>query len=272
LSPDGRRIVTGLRSGSIGASQNLWQIDADQGAVARITVGQATDIDPRWSPDGTTVIFGSTRDTSRSPFRAGVAADTPALVWKYDGRMFSADDWSRDGKWLLFHDAGGRVLMARPIYASGTPAGEPVAAARTLSGIVDQAQMSPDGTWIAYNASESGRYEVYVTPFPPTGERYSVSRAGGLQPTWRADGGELYYLTAEGALNAVKVLVSGGKFDTSDPVELVRPRLASVSPSLEQYAPHPSGTKFLFLETAGDENNLSLGVLLNWPSLVPRGQ
>jgi len=276
VSPDGRRIVASLRSGSIGAGQNLWQIDADQGTMARITVGQARDIDPRWSPDGTTVIFGSTRgstrDTSRSPFRAGLAADTPVPVWKYDGRMFSADDWSRDGKWLLFHDASVPVLMARQMDASGTPAGEPVVAARALTGTVDQAQMSPDGKWIAYNASESGRYEVYVTPFPPTGERYSVSRAGGSQPTWRADGGELYYLTAEGALNAVKVSVSGGKFSTSDPVELVRPRLASVSPGLEQYAPHPSGTKFLFLETAGDEQNLSLGVLLNWPSLVPRGR
>ena len=193
-------------------------------------------------------------------------------VWKYDGRIFSADDWSRDGKWLLFHDASVPVLMARQMDASGTPAGEPVVAARALTGTVDQAQMSPDGKWIAYNANESGRYEVYVTPFPPTGERYSVSRAGGRQPTWRADGGELYYLTAEGALNAVKVSVSGGKFSWSDPVELVRPRLASVDFQIEQYAPHPSGTKFLFLETAGDEKNLSLGVLLNWPSLVPGGR
>ncbi len=271
LSPDGRRIVTARPSGSSAVGQNLWQIDADQGTVARITVG-ATDTDPRWSADGTTVIFGSTRDNSRGPFRAGVAADTPVPVWKGDGRSFAMDDWSRDGKWLLFHEPGVPVLMARQMDASGTPAGEPVVAARTLSGIVDQAQMSPDGKWIAYNANESGRYEVYVTPFPPTGQRYSVSRAGGSQPTWRADGGELYYLTAEGALNAVKVLVSGGTFNTSDPVELVRPRLGSVSPSLEQYAPHPSGTKFLFLETAGDEQSLSLGVLLNWPSLVPGGR
>lgn len=272
LSPDGRRIVAGLRSGSTGAGQNLWQIDADQGTMARITAGQANDVDPRWSPDGTTVIFGSTRDVSRGPHRTGLAADTPVPVWKYDGRLFSTDDWSRDGKWLLFHDAAVPVLMARQMDGSGTPAGEPVVAARALTGIVDQAQMSPDGKWIAYNSNESSRHEVYVTPFPPTGERYSVSRAGGSQPTWRADGGELYYLTPEGALNAVRVSVSGGKFSWSDPVELVRPRLGSVSTAVEQYAPHPSGTKFLFLDTVGDEKNLSLGVLLNWPSLVPRGR
>jgi hypothetical protein len=93
---------------------------------------------------------------------------------------------------------------------------------------------------------------------------------GGEQPTWKGDGSELYYLTPEGALNAVKVSTSGGKFVTSSPVELVRPKLAAVSSVIEQYAPHPSGAKFLFLDNVGDEKNLSIGVVLNWPSLVSR--
>ena len=85
---------------------------------------------------------------------------------------------------------------------------------------------------------------------------------------WRADGTELYYLTLDGALNAVKVTVSGTNFATSAPVELIRPKLTGVSSVVEQYAPHPSGTKFLFLDTVGDEKNLSIGVVLNWASLL----
>jgi eukaryotic-like serine/threonine-protein kinase len=272
LSHDGRRIVAALRAGPSVIGGNLWQIDAEQGTRARITAGQASDVDPRWSANGATVLFGSSRDPARSPFRVGLAAGTPEPVWKYGGRMFSADDWSPDGKWLLFHDASVPVLEAREMDASGAPKGEPVVVARALTGTVDQAHMSPDGKWVAYNSNESGRYEVYVTPFPATGERFSVSRAGGSQPTWNGDSSELYYLTPEGALVAVKVSTSGGKFVTSPPIELARPRLAAVSSSVEQYAPHPSGTKFLFLDNVGDEKNLSIGVVLNWPSLVPRAR
>jgi Tol biopolymer transport system component len=267
LSKDGRRIAASLRSAT-GTGSNLWLIDAEQGTTQRITLGETQDVDPRWNADGTMVIFGSTRDTSRGPYRVGLAAGVPAPVWKFDGRIFSADDWSRDGRWLLFHDASMPVLQARELDASGAVKGEPVVAARGLTGTIDQGHMSPDGKWVAFNSNESGRYEVYVTPFPATGDRFTVSRAGGSQPTWKADGSELYYLTPDGALNAVKVSVSGKTLTTSDPVELVRSKIGAVSPAVEQYAPHPNGTKFLMLDNVGDDKNLSVGVVLNWPSLV----
>ena len=270
LSNDGRRIATALRTANTGV--NLWQIDADTGTTSRITVGPTTDVDPRWSADGSKLAFGSSRDASRGPHIVGLAADTPALMWKYDGRMFSADDWSPDGRWLLYHDANQPVIHARELDPSGKLKGEPVVVARALIGIMDQAHMSPDGKWVAYNSNESGRFEVYVVPFPATGERFTASRGGGSQPKWRADGSELYYLSPDGALNAVKVAVAGGKFTTGEPVELVRPKLTGVSAVVEQYALHPSGTKFLFLDTVGDEKDLSIGVLLNWASLLPPGR
>jgi Tol biopolymer transport system component len=269
LSKDGRRIAATLRSGT-GTGSNLWMIDAEQGSPVRLTFGETQDVDPRWSPDGTTVIFGSTRDTSRSPYRVGLAAGTPALVWKFSGRIYAGDEWSPDGRWLLFHDAAVPVLQAQELDASGAVKGEPVVAARALTGTIDQGHMSPDGKWVAFNSNESGRYEVYVTPFPATGERFKVSPGGGNQPTWKADGSELYFLAPDGALVAVRVSVSGRKFSTSDPVELARPKIGAVNSAVEQYMPHPSGTKFLFLDNVGDDKNLSVGVVLNWPSLVPR--
>ena len=267
LSKDGRRIVTNRRSPS---GSNLWLIDAETGSSARITAGQFSDVDPRWSTDGSAVIFGSSRDFARGPHKVGLAADTPASVWKFEGRMYSGDDWSRDGRWLLYHDAAAPVLQARELDASGAPKGEPVVVARALTGTMDQARMSPDGKWVAYNSNESGRFEVYVVPFPANGQRFPVSRNGGSQPTWRADGGELYYLSPDGVLNAVKVTVSGTTFVTGEPAQIIRPKLAGVSSVVEQYAPHPSGTKFLFLDTVGDETTLSIGVLLNWASLLSR--
>lgn len=74
----------------------------------------------------------------------------------------------------------------------------------TRVGYIDQAQFSPDSRWIAYNANESGRLEVYVTAFPQAGERWPLSMEGGVQPAWRQDGRELYYLGLDGSLNAVE--------------------------------------------------------------------
>jgi hypothetical protein len=54
-------------------------------------------------------------------------------------------------------------------------------------------KFSPDGKWIAYASDESGRFEVYVAPFPGPGRKWQISSTGGLDPRWRDDGRELFY-------------------------------------------------------------------------------
>lgn len=91
-----------------------------------------------------------------------------------------------------------RIRAPRPTGRSGGPrrrgAGSGIVVARPLKGAADQSRMSPDGRWVAYNSSESGRPEVYVVPFPPTGDRFQVSPHGGVQPIWRSDSRELFFL------------------------------------------------------------------------------
>ena len=53
--------------------------------------------------------------------------------------------------------------------------------------------MSPDRKWVAYASNETGRYEVWIEPFPPTGARHQVTRDGGSHPLWRPDGQSLYF-------------------------------------------------------------------------------
>ncbi len=267
LSNDGTRIAAARRSGS---ATNLWTIDTERGTSERITLGPVNDVDPRWSSDALSVIFGSLRDSARSPFKVGLASDSPKLLWKFDGQIFSLDDWSRDGRWLVYHDARVPVLYAREMDPGGAPKGDPVVAARALTGVIDQGQMSPDNRWVAFNSNETGQHEVYVTPFPPTGARVTVSRDGGAQPLWKADGRELYFLGRDGLLKASAISVNGTTLTASAPENLFRPILPGVSVATEQYFPHPSGTKFLTLEIVGNERTLAIGVVLNWPSLIPR--
>ncbi|HLF24071.1 MAG TPA: hypothetical protein VI565_09140, partial [Burkholderiales bacterium] len=63
--------------------------------------------------------------------------------------------------------------------------------------VQNTARISPDGKWIAYRSSESGRDEVYLKPFPSLDARFQVSLAGGLQPVWSPDGRRLYYLSLD---------------------------------------------------------------------------
>jgi hypothetical protein len=261
LSEDGRRLIASRRDSGV---HNLWSFDAEKGTVNRVTAGSASDVDPRLSPDGRLVVFASTRDPRRSPFKTTIAGDEPQRLFAFQGGLLALDDWSSDGQWLLFRNAGTPVLEALRL---DRPADEPIVAARALAGIIDQATMSPDGRWVAYNSTESGRAEVYVVPFPPTGDKWQVSEGGGAQPQWRRDTGELYFLTLDGMLTAVPIDTTRG-FRFKDPVALFRAPLTAVNSGIEQYAPAPDGTRFLFLQNTENAAMATVAVLANWSSLL----
>jgi Tol biopolymer transport system component len=84
-----------------------------------------------------------------------------------------------------------------------------------------EGQLSPDGRWLAYSSNETGALEVYVQPYPISGAKWQVSREGGGQPQWRADGKELYYLAPDRGLMAVEVNTDAG-FQWSVAVRLFR--------------------------------------------------
>jgi hypothetical protein len=145
--------------------------------------------------------------------------------------------------------------------------GDAILVRRAPSGFIDQAQFSPDSRWIAYNADESGQLEVYLTSFPPTGERWLVSVGGGVQPVWRKDARELYYLGLDGSLKAVSLRLSE-RPSFSAPTRLFDTGLAAPSPWLEQYAASADGQRFLILKPVEDSVRNSIGVILNWPTLL----
>jgi hypothetical protein len=108
---------------------------------------------------------------------------------------------------------------------------------------------------------------VYVTPFPPTGERWQVSNSGGAQPRWRSDGRELYYLTLDGAMMAVSV-GQGRKPELSAPKKLFQTQLY-VRTTTDQYAVAGDGQRFLMMWPESQQQ-AQLRVVLNWPSLIDR--
>ena len=88
-------------------------------------------------------------------------------------------------------------------------------------------QFSPDGKWIAYASTESGRWEIYVQPFPGPGPKSLVSTGGGVMPRWRRDGKELFYIALDDRLTAVPIrLASDGQaVEAGKPVPLFTTRV-----------------------------------------------
>ncbi len=201
LSPQGDRVALQIDAGV----NDIWVLDLARGVRTRLTFGPIANMLPVWSPDGKWITYSSNRtghfDLYRKP-SDGSGAEELLLT---DEQQIIADDWSRDGKYL--------------IYTRPTPEGHgevwvlPLEGERKPSLVVargSQGQLSPNGHWLAYGSSESGALEVYVVAFGGGQGKWQVSARGGTQPRWSNDGKELYYMDPTYNLFAVPVKDAGG--------------------------------------------------------------
>jgi Tol biopolymer transport system component len=187
------------------------------GAPRRFTFSRGNQYSPIWAPDASRIAFSDDHqgvDTlSAKPL--GGTSNERALIPKPPSSTY-AQSWSPDGQHILY-----RVQSTDGGYdvnALHLPSGKTFLCIGG-SGDQSQAQFSPDGGWIAYTSTESGRLEVYVQPFPPTGAKWLVSLGGGEQPRWRGDGRELFYLAPDRKLMSVRIPIPGA-FDAEAPQPL----------------------------------------------------
>jgi Tol biopolymer transport system component len=266
LSPDGRRIaVTRIVQGN----QDVWVIDALRGGATRLTFDPAFDAFAAWSPDGKRIAFESNRRGIYDLFTKSSTGtgDEELLLASPSPKLPS--DWSLDGQFVLYQHGdpkNGWDLAAMPMMGERKPIVVVSAPFEERGG-----QFSPDGKWVAYQSNESGRFEIYVQPFPGPGDKWRVSIAGGTDTRWRADGQELFFLAPDGKLMAASVRASGTTFDAGPPAALFQTRMvvggnANLAP---QYAVSRDG-RFLFNvpdETAPPQ---PITVIVNWnPGIRP---
>ena len=128
-----------------------------------------------------------------------------------------------------------------------------------------QGRFSPNTRWVAFASDESGRFEVYVRPFPAASGQTPISIAGGTQPEWRRDGKELVYISAAGKLTAVPVTTDGATFSAGAPhalfdVDVPEPN----EPYPTHYAVTADGQRFLVNTVVDQPTRPALTVILNW--------
>jgi Tol biopolymer transport system component len=269
LSPDGTQAIVSKFGADSNAS--LWLMDLSRGTSTRFETDPPDDWPVVWAPDGRSFLFSS--------FRAGKMSDvyqvhltgkaSPELLVQTNEAKDPVS-WSPDGRFLLYNSQGPGTngdLWVLPLDGHK----KPVPFLQTKSDEPD-ARFSPDGRWVAYVSNESGRYEVLVAPFSPdapdggdsdTRQKRLISDNGGVSPSWRRDGKELYYVDLSGKLMAV-TFTGGPTLEAGVPRFLFQaPRRPGDDQVQAQWAPSQDGKRFLFLEPT-TQQVAPFTVVLNW--------
>ena len=168
FSPDGTRLAFQLADEK---TWDVWAYEWKRKIPARLTFSEVTGPSwLAWSPDGGGLAF-----TSRRGAKAG------DLFWKRaDGRgdvqllsegayLRLVRSWHPSGRYLAVtevHSPTRSELMILPVESDSASGFRSGRATSFAGGFVGQAAFSPDGRWLAYFSTETGRSEVYVRPFP----------------------------------------------------------------------------------------------------------
>jgi Tol biopolymer transport system component len=241
--------------------RDIWVLDW-RGGAQRLTFHPKDDFNPLWSPDGTRMAFSSDRNGMRDIYikQANGTGGEELLVGSASQK--SAEDWSPDGKFIVYNAEG--LLWAVPVQSDRKPF-------RVVEGPAsyDQCKISPDGKWIAYRSTESGRAEVFVQSFPVAGAKWQISTAGGWEPSWRRDGKELYF-TIDNKLMAVDVKAAAGGFEHSAARQLFEAPFTWDYRRRNRYVAAADGQKFLILTLGEEGADSPIHIVLNWKAALKK--
>jgi Tol biopolymer transport system component len=250
---------------------DIWVKDLDRDTPSRLTFLSGSNSSPVWAPDGGSIVFESTNPSAAGLYwiRSDGSGEPQRLS---DGKLGERpSSFSPDGKRLAFSQIGnggsqdiftariegdpGHPRLGKPELFVGTPA-------------VEGAPMfSRDGRWLAYQSNESGIFEVYVRPFPPTGGRWQISTGGGTFPVWSRDGHELLFKAVDRRVMAVSYTAKGDSFVAGRPRVWSEIRGPDMGP-ISTYDLAPDGKRLAAIvgndEANGQKPSMHLTFLVNF--------
>jgi Tol biopolymer transport system component len=273
IAPDGRQLAVGRRDAN--GVDDIWIFQFARSLMTRLTFDASRDTSPVWSPDGRRVAFLSNRTGVYQVYvkdASGAGSERALTATPYSKGLA---DWTPDGRYLLYSEENPNTrddIWAVPAGEGNTPK-QPVPVLQTRFD-ESEPQVSPNGKWIAYVSSESGRSEIYIQAFPASagplaGGKWQVSGEGGIAPRWRSDGKELYFLTPEyRKIMAAGVRANGKDLEFDRPLELISAALPSNN--AHPYDVAPGGQRFLVEEVTTNQGSAPLTIVLNWDTTLEK--
>jgi serine/threonine-protein kinase len=262
LSPDGARIALDIRD----QENDIWIWELARERMDRLTFDSGFNRNPVWSRDGARLAFSREVDGGEEVYWQAwdgsgapeqLTSDSLAL------RGVMPLDFSPDGTTLLYTN------VQRPFRLFTAPVGAATTPGAPLSHEGENGAISPDGRWLAYQVLESGRYEIYVRPFPDVESgRWQVSTDGGMRPQWRDDGRELFFLRLDGPnVSLLSVAVEpGASFRAGNPQLLVQGPYRIPQGGRNNYDATADGARFLMIKDALDPDAAPTKIVIvqNW--------
>src|SRR6266403_1755963 len=256
LSPDARRVAASIAEQDV----QVWLHDLSRETLTRFTFEGNRNLNSVWTPDGKGIAYLSNKDGAGNIYwqRADGSGGLERLTSSEYTQVPMS--WSPDGQLLAFMEnnptTGYDIWVLRLSDRKAQPF------LRPFNESVPR--FSPDGRWLTYVSNESGRYEIYVQPYPGPGGKWQISTEGGTEPTWNPNGSELFYRSGN-KMMAVET-TTRPSFTASKPRVLFEGRYEPSPATTPNYDVSPDGQRFLMLKPNQQEASAptQINVVLNW--------
>jgi DNA-binding winged helix-turn-helix (wHTH) protein/Tol biopolymer transport system component len=255
LSPDEKKLAVS-REDPKTETRDLWLFNLEHGTSSRLTFDPTDETCPSWAPDSTRIAYCASNKGAFDIYQKVITSISKPELLLESNENKVVQGWSSDGRFIVFTTTGGGTWTL-------SLDGSRHLRARLGEGRLQRSsdvEISPDQQWIAYQFDGPIRSEVYVERLTPPGGEWQVSTSGGIEPHWRRDGKELFFIS-ENKLMAVDVSTGSKVFEAATPRPLFELRLDTVT-RRSRYQVAANGQKFLINSRL--ESPSPVTVVLNW--------
>jgi eukaryotic-like serine/threonine-protein kinase len=257
LSPGGRQVAVGIAE----RETQVWLYDLSRETLTRFTFVGSSNQNANWTPDGKRIAFNSNKEGPQNPFWQ--LADGSGGLERLTSSVYAnvPMSWSPDGQLLAFLEVNPTTGLDIWVLRMSDRKAQPFL--RT-SFNESAPRFSPDGRWLAYISDESGRFEIYVQPYPGPGGKWQISTEGGREPAWNPNGRELFYRSGD-KMMAVDIITQPG-FAAGKPRVLFEGPYLPTPLTTPNYDVSPDGQRFLMLKPVEQAQAAptQINVVLNW--------
>jgi Tol biopolymer transport system component len=226
---------------------------------------------PVWSPDSTEILFSRGDERRMRLFRQALSGGVARCVLDTEGPKFPSN-WSSDGQFIAYNSQvpDYRNMHTWIFELRGQEETKPRLFLQhpyqEFSAEFSPACGGEAPRWLAYSSNETGQHEVYVRDFPEGRHKWQVSSQGGLQPHWRRDGRELFYLKPDGTLMSVP-MHPGSRFEFAPPQALFKTNLQFLTLNsvwMNQYGVSRDGQRFLLNCPVSEAAHSAITAVIPW--------